>query len=284
LKKLNIAFSHINYEKKIKKSNSDWLVKTTNDQIISYPPLKVSSYDKLVMIIAQLAYYNRNNLLFFRGQHIHYLKNNCTTLLPSIYRVVPPKKIISLKRNFENLQSKTESLKSAFNSRNPKFAGTNLINKYPEIVHSILQHYRVCETPFLDITHSIHVACSFALDNNIGEKGYIFVLGLPPIIESINYNTNEELVNIRLLNICPPQAKRPQFQEGYMLGTFPFYRLNEPSRISQFDCARRLIAVFEIPNDPSFWGNGFNQIPPDKLYPKTDLVGKVCEKLKSQEN
>src|SRR5579864_2974949 len=50
-------------------------------------PYRVSTYRSLVEHIARLAYLNRDELLFFRGQDRDYLsKTRATTLYPSIYR------------------------------------------------------------------------------------------------------------------------------------------------------------------------------------------------------
>ena len=106
------------------------------------------------------------------------------------------------------------------------------------------------------------------------------LVGLPAITDSISYHTTEELFTIRLLSFCPPIAKRPFFQEGYVVGPFPFYRLNDPDRKSQFDFGRRLIAKFEIPNKPGdFFGKGFEIIPRAKLYQEEDKFKKFLDKL-----
>ena len=43
--------------------------------------------------------------------------------------------------------------------------------------------------------------------------------GLPYITNRISVNSEQDLVNVRLLSICPPDALRPYFQEGYLAGT-----------------------------------------------------------------
>jgi len=184
--------------------------------------------------------------------------------------------------NFLNLKLKVEALKKELSASSIKYAGTGVINKYPEIAWSILQHYEICGTPLLDITHSLHVACSFAIDNNKGKTGIIYVLGMPWQTDSICYKTYEELEIIKLLGISPPQAQRPFFQEGYLVGPFPHYKLDEPDRVKQFDFARRLIAKFEIPIGPSdFWGkSGFGPIPHDKLYQVDDPIKVLCDRIK----
>jgi hypothetical protein len=124
------------------------------------------------------------------------------------------------------------------------------------------------------------VACSFAFDESSEKTGIIYVFGLPMINESINFYTYEELLNIKLLGICPPEAKRPYFQEGYLAGPFPNYRLDDPKRVVLFDFSRRLLAKFEIPIDDSFWGEGFQRIPHNKLYQPDDKLKVVCDSIK----
>jgi hypothetical protein len=140
-----------------------------------------------------------------------------------------------------------------------------------------LQHYEVCKTPLLDVTHSLRVAASFALNGN-GSNGFILVLGFTHITGSISYSVEEEHLNIKLLSICPPSALRPYFQEAYCVGTFPMK--NEPKNM-RFDVAQRLIAKYELVNDRNdFWDNNFTAIPKDALYPKNDRIERICRKIK----
>jgi len=133
----------------------------------------------------------------------------------------------------------------------------------------------------LDITQSLHVACSFAFDRNSGGTGIIYVLGMPWQTDAIGYNAFEELINLRLLSVCPPQAQRPFFQEGYLAGPFPNFQLDNPARRNQFDFSRRLIAKFEIPVDnEAFWGEGFSIIPRSKLYPADDNIMEICDSIR----
>ena len=243
-------------------------------------PRYVESYDELVKDIAQILHRNRNLTLYYRGQTSDYKEDGKTTLLPSIYRKKMGEKKISLKERFEILYEKSIKLKSLFRENSFPLAGTSMLYKYPEIAWSLLQHYEACETPLLDLTHSLHVACSFAFDKNKNKTGIVYVIGMPWQSDAIGYNTYEELVNIRLLSVCPPQAQRPFFQEGYLAGPFPNYQLDNIDKVPQFDFGRRLIAKFEIPtNKPSFWGEGFSKIPEDKLYQPVDTIKKLCEKL-----
>lgn len=282
MRHISASFSHINLHRKTEKlKDKDWSRPLSLVEVLKSDAKRVNTYDDLVKNIAQILFRNRNLTLYFRGQSNDYKSEEKTTIMPSIYRNKPDDKRLMLKERFQVLDEKVMGLKKIFREQTLPLAGTSMINKYPEIAWSILQHYEICDTPLLDLTHSLHVACSFAFDRNEGETGIIYVLGMPWQTDAIGYNTYEELVNIRLLSVCPPQAQRPFFQEGYLAGPFPNYQLDRTSRVSQFDFARRLIAKFEIPiTTGNFWGVGFEKIPTQKLYPDKDEIKKICEALK----
>lgn len=282
MRRINTSFLHLNLEKKNDKiKNNDWSKQTLLEDILKSNPKRVNTYDDLVRDVAQIMYYNRNLTLFFRGQSRDYKDGDSTIIKPSIYRKKPDEKRVMLKDRFEHLKIKSEELKKLFKDSEVKYAGRDLINKYPEIAWSLLQHYEVCDTPLLDITHSLHVACSFAFDRNVGNTGIIYVLGMPWQSDPLGYNSYEELLNIKLLSVSPPQANRPYFQEGYLAGPFPNYQLDNTNRAIQFNFARRLIAKFEIPINNAFWGNGFNRIPQVKLYQPDDPIKNLCDKIKA---
>ena len=283
MRHISPSFSHINLQRKTDKlTDKEWAKAMPLDEVLKSAPKRVETYDDLVKDVAQIFHRNRNHVLFYRGQSNDFKTGAKTSILPSIYRKKTDEKRLMLKERFETLQKKTEGLKKLFRDSTIKYAGTTMLNKYPEIAWSLLQHYEICDTPLLDLTHSLHVACSFAFDRNEGETGIIYVLGMPWQTDAIGYNTFEELVNLRLLSVCPPQAQRPFFQEGYLAGPFPNYQLNNTDRVNQFDFARRLIAKFEIPmKNKNFWGVGFNRIPSEKLYQDNDEIKRICEVLKS---
>lgn len=279
MKSIIKSYSHINLDYRKYGIFTDKRSKPVLSEIIlKSDPLLVDKYDNLVKYVAQIQYRSRNMNLFFRGQSKDYMIDGKTVIMPSIYRFNADERN-NLKQRFGNLEKKVDELRHLFNSRAVKFVGTQLINKYPEIAWAMLQHYEICPTPLLDITHSLHVACSFAFDRNDSEFGIIYVLGMPWQNDPIGYNSNEELVNLKLLGVSPPQAQRPYFQEGYLAGPFPNYKLDEPSRINQFDFGRRLVAKFKIPIVEEFWGTGFNRIPSEKLYQKEDKILELCKTI-----
>jgi hypothetical protein len=245
--------------------------------------MKVNTYDELVGLVARILHYNREFVIYYRGQGKDYKNETGHTLIPpSIFRENQNGKSRKIQKRFEVLERKSEQLVELFRKASIKFAGTRMVNSYREIAWALLQHYEKCDTPLIDLTHSLHVACSFAFDRNTGSNGIVYVLGMPWQSDAIGYNSFEELVNLRLLNVCPPSAKRPFFQEGYLAGPFPIYKLDDPQRSNQFDFNRRLIAKFEIPINEDFWGKDFKMIPKSKLYQDDDTILKLLEPIEKE--
>jgi len=243
------------------------------DKSAAFP---VNSYQRLVAIIAKLAFLNKDHLLFFRGQDRDYRsKAGSTTIYPKIYRgdYLPQREI---NYRFELLHEASKQLKHLFTIE--EVDGFKELSRKKYIQWSILQHYEVCATPFLDITHSIRVACSFAQHFSKHSNAYVYTFGLPYITHRITINSEHDLVLIRLLSICPPDALRPYFQEGYLTGTEDI--TIEYDSKTELDFKNRLIAKFEIPNNDSFWKPGFSAIPKNVLFPSSDRVKDLCTSIK----
>jgi hypothetical protein len=238
-------------------------------------PYKVTNYRELVEHTARLSYANRNHLIFFRGQSIDFQsKAGGSTLYPAIYRG-ENLTLAELEFRLKFLDSAcTELLRL---SEQQHVEGWRDIAKKKYVQWSILQHYEVAATPLIDVTHSLRVACSFAQLSNEGDFGFVYALGLPYPTNRISINSEEDIVNIRLLSICPPQALRPYFQEGYMAGT-PDVTSNYDSK-TELDFRNRLIAKFEIPTGGSFWGRSFSALPKTALYPARDKIRVLCEQI-----
>ena len=271
MKKIDTAFSHIEYQKwtqtpytPLSDNNS------VNKDILASKPILIKSFRDLVKAVAAISNFNREYHIFFRGVKYDYKNENKTTILPSIYwdKGVFPE--FNLNFNFQTLNEKSVQLVNKLRDYKSEFPGALNVFRFEELQWAILQHYRICPTPLLDITQSLQVACSFATLNNSNETGIIYLLGMPYINGPISFHFNDELINLRLLNICPPQAMRPFFQEGYLAGHFPNYRTNEASRSHLYDFSQRLIAKFEIPVGFNFWGQNFKALPLPALYPESD--------------
>lgn len=147
---------------------------------------------------------------------------------------------------------------------------------------SVLQHYQVCPTPLLDLTHSLRVASSFAevTGSSAKKEPLVFVLGLPFITNRISLNTEHDLVNVRLLSICPPQALRPYFQDGYLAGTDEI-TTNYESKV-ELDFNNRLIAKFALGHSEDFWGRNFGPIPDEILFPPGDTVEEIWQDIREE--
>ena len=239
----------------------------------------ISTFRDLVEQIAKLAYANGDELLFFRGQDKDYQsKAGGTTLYPAIYRgdVVSSRE---LRHRFDLLDQAARRLVELW--KNAQIDGYTQLRKKRYIQWSILQHYEVTDTPLLDLTHSLRVACSFAQFKSTDPTCYVYVVGLPYITNRITINSEHDVVNIRLLSICPPDAIRPYFQEGYLAGTTDL--TTEFDSKTELDFRNRLVAKFAVPRSSNrFWGSGFDQIPDAALFPKGDKILDLCEQLKSE--
>jgi hypothetical protein len=252
---------------------------STLDVRISKPP-EVHSYPDLVNRIAVVAYHNPEHVLFFRGQTKTYLKRlsggrQGDSIYPTIYR--SPGESLSqaeLVSRFDRLDQNAKVLCQEFKSAD--LLGHDKITKFQELTWAILQHHEVCPTPLLDVTSSLRVAASFALDNS--KEGYLYAFGFPHPNGSITYSSDHKLLNVRLLSICPPQARRPYFQEGFLVGTFQSRRLQKHSSL---DVGVRLIAKFKLLDSP-FWSRKFPAIPRTALYPTDDKIWHLCAILKGR--
>lgn len=235
----------------------------------------VSTYRQLVEQVAKLSYANMECLLFYRGQGIDFRnKAEASTFYPPIYRgdYLPQRE---LNDRFRLLEDASRQLRELFTSE--AVEGADELRWKVHIQWSILQHYQVCATPLIDLTHSLRVACSFAQLDAKGAEGFVYVFGFPYVMNRISHNSEHDIVNVRLLSICPPEALRPYFQEAYLAATEDI--TNEYDDKSDLDFNRRLIAKFSIPAAHTFWGRGFGPLPESVLYPKGDRIAKLCSAI-----
>ena len=167
------------------------------------------TFRRLVELVAETSYLNKDHLLFFRGQNNdHKNKAGNSTFYPTIYRgeYLQQREI---NYRFEILAGTSRILVNRFSEE--KITGKDELHRKKLIQWSILQHYEVCVTPLLDFTHSLRVAASFAQLGAKEKYAYVFAFGLPYLTNRISHNSEHDLVNVRLLSICPPEALRPYF-------------------------------------------------------------------------
>ncbi|TNJ39599.1 FRG domain-containing protein [Phaeobacter sp. B1627] len=259
-------------------------VELTCNQIRKSEAIQVQSYLELANKIAEIQYLNPEYVLVFRGQaHDYRDEDNLSSIRPGIFRgrdrVVGRSPI---EARFSRLHRAERLLIDHW--QQAPIAGNERIKKYRILRWSILQHYEICETPLLDVTYSLRVAASFASLQDGGD-GYVFALGVPNISGTITTDMEAGLQVVRLSSVCPPQARRPHIQEGYLLGEYPdisVYTEKQNYSLFEVDFGRRLLAKFKF-DKKSFWSrNTFPKISTQALYPdKHDPFMDVSKQIKA---
>lgn len=232
----------------------------------------VSTYMELAKKIAALQFRNRDFVLMFRGQKRDYLNKSRNSSIkaglmrpPTLHKEIP---IALVRDRLARLKQAEAELVRHYGSVDHD--GLKRLKRYHIIRWSILQHYEICDTPLLDVTHSLRIAASFASEG-AEDEAYLFVLGVPNLSGAITASAEAGLQIVRLASVCPPVAVRPHLQEGYLLGEYPdFSSIEQKENYKQFemDFGRRLIAKFRF--DPThFWSKSdhFPRVPKSALYP-----------------
>ena len=235
----------------------------------------VTDYMSLAKKIAALQYRNRDYVLMLRGQGSDYRnRQKFSSIRPSIFRPGGSSKLVTktmIERRFDKLKAAEGLLVERYKAGG--FRDPDRIERHRLLRWAILQHYEICSTPLLDVTHSLRVAASFASAAAKAEA-FIMVLGIPQISGGVSASAEAELVAIRLASVCPPEAVRPHIQEGYLLGEYP--ELSDWSAASlvkpyEVDFGLRLIAKFRF--DPkSFWGERHEGTTPRSAFPQVPRV------------
>lgn len=292
--------------------------------------VEVSSYAELVQMVSHIAYKNPNYVLFFRGQthdsRVALSDGERFCLFPTIFRFrqgnsdeedqvirqiesepdfysTRIRNIKNLKNSafetfmesrFERLRNRSNQLKEVLQTLGRPFDNEqkHRLSLYPVARWSMLRHYECAETPFLDITISARVACSFAvMDYNastekkreFAKEGWVYVLGLPQVSGHVTVSAESHLKVVRLLSMAPPFAERPNFQEAYLAGCYPVPTSFEDCkdfRLSDFDLMHRVICRFHIKNPQSFEGR-YTLLDKGSLMPesKEDPFRKFIESV-----
>jgi len=245
---------------------------------------RVGSFMELATKVAELQFMNREHVLLFRGQKSdHKNVQNNTSLKPSLFRAEgernpSPSTLIA---RFEKLRRAEFILTQEF--ARLRLLGVDRIKRQQILRWAILQHYEVCATPLLDVTHSLRIAASFASDM-ADSKAFIFVLGVPNLSGAVTASAEANIQTIRLSSVCPPTAARPHLQEGYLLGEYPEmagYDQKQNYAHYEIDFGRRLVAKFYF-NPRKFWQDDtFPMVERSALYPNDrDSFYEVAERIK----
>jgi len=249
----------------------------------------VHSFLDLATKVAELQFRNRDHVLLFRGQ-THAFKNyqHNTSLKPSIFRDASGSNPSSatLIQRFQNLKEAERLLAESYEGSG--LLGGQWVKRHQIVRWAILQHYEVCPTPLLDVTHSLRIAASFATREH-AEEAYIFILGVPNLSGSITASAETGVQIVRLSSVCPPTALRPHIQEGYLLGEYPEmvdYEQKVLYRHYEIDFGLRLVAKFRF-NPQTFWRtDDFPLVSNQALYPSpaNDPLCALADQIKLQLN
>jgi hypothetical protein len=253
-------------------------------------PLTATSYMELVDIVSFLSIMNKRLTLYFRGQMRDW------ALRPTIFRLVwrslsgtshkLPENPVILRLIWKHLGSEISRIVLSTCEEFPMPRRATL-RMFREAVWAVAQHYELWPTPLIDITPNLRAAASFALWDGQCE-GNLYVVALPPSTNSITFDADQHSVLARLQAVCPPVAKRPHYQDGFLVGRFPFMSPDsndidkDPANVS--DLSRRLVAriILKDANEPSgsgFWSDDFPRMSASSLMPETkddQLLDRFC--------
>ena len=256
-----------------------------NTKVRADAGLPVGSYAELAERVAELSFRNPDCVLFYRGQsrdHRNVRRN--TSVKAGIFRPDAKGKkpdSAEMQRRYTKLAAAESGLLAAYAARG--LSGGERVGRYRVLRWAILQHYEVCPTPLLDVTHSLRVAASFASQAGT-ETAFLYVLGVPNLAGAITASSEEGLQILRLSSICPSIALRPHFQEGYLLGEYPeLASLDQQSLYGAYemDFGLRLLAKFCL-SPAKFWQDPhFPMVPAAALYPNDrDEFFQVASEIK----
>ena len=166
----------------------------------------VADIQDLIVRVAHLSFFNQSLQLFFRWQNEDYRNgtkaaaSRPSTILPSILR--GPRREVGLR--FEKLaRAEDEIRKLDCFGRQARW----LVRRRPVVRWALIQHYKIAETPLLDVTHSLRVACSFASGRGDEKESFLYVLGIPHTRGRNTTFRDHGIKAVRLLSMCPPLAR-----------------------------------------------------------------------------
>jgi hypothetical protein len=103
-------------------------------------------------------------------------------------------------------------------------------------------------------------------------RGFVFVVGMPSSTGSITFDIDQQVCLARLYSACPPIAKRPHYQDGFLVGRFPIYSMADHRVKEKSNLLRRLVAKFSLVDEGNFWDDDFPIIRGTAVYPENDLL------------
>ncbi|MDB5231060.1 MAG: hypothetical protein JWN76_1865 [Chitinophagaceae bacterium] len=239
----------------------------------------ISTFRELMNEVANVTLSNKNYEMYYRGQSKDYKNNQAVFYKDRIPKTIIYPTICRPETNNDG-NPKHSIKKSQITKRYEELAQMIDLFRgkrsyFNEYYYSLFQHYEILPTPLIDITQSLRVAASFALEKST--KGYVYVFGLPYPNQSISYYSDLGMVLIKLQNVVPVKALRPRYQEGYLVGKYPI----RATKTNADDLSNRMVAKFLIDNTSgNFWDKYFLPMPKEIIYPAEDEVEGSLQKVK----
>lgn len=265
---------------------SSW--KTSGATVQRESPFEVTEYSELLRLVSFLNVMNKKHHLLFRGQSEDW------PLLPSLLRDswTPPSDAgigpVALVRHRSHYLKQLDLVRNSVveilvgEKRLPRwrpFKGRRLA------AWAVIQHYEIWPTPLIDLTSSLRVAASFALglttadgeDHATPERsaqerhGYLSVFAVPELLSDfMDLDENSlQMQALRLNSVCPPDAARPHFQEGFLL-TWPKPGTGGEGLDPRVSAHSKLVAKFRLLDTGRFWTKDFPQHTQASLLPGRD--------------
>jgi hypothetical protein len=240
---------------------------------------QVSSFTELIDAIAFLTSMNKRHVLLFRGQTQQHEP------LPMLFRpqwrcfgtndmlTIGPALRAAYWEQLHSIGNRVYEICTRTKFGLPRGQG---LRETREVQWAVIQHYELWPTPLIDLTSSPRVAASFALAFKKGtaaapQTGYLYAAGMPNLTGSIAFNIDEQLCLLRLQSACPPIAKRPHYQDGYLVGRFPIYNIDANEKLAvKCNLRRRVVAKFKLIDKGTFWTDSFPMVDGSALYPSDD--------------
>lgn len=263
--------------------------RVTPGNILLSGPTDVYSYRELLECNAEVASLNTRYSIFYRGQAADYFnQHGRVSIQPSIYRGTRRDRPEELEMRFKKLDDMVGCLRRACS----KSEFPELVDKLERTVNcwAIIQHYGLFDTPLVDVSQSLRVACAFALDGMKGElvaeEGpVVYAVALPFAAGPLTLDDNEELYLMKLDALMPSLALRPFMQESYLVGDEMISR--GVGDIANADLRKRVIASFRLRGDSEKWAHEIGvdarslMIEDDKF---SDLIYKIKALAESDMN
>jgi hypothetical protein len=260
-------------------SNSAKSVVADRGKILKDSGHPVASFQELNSKVMELAFYNQNQIFLFKGDQFESgYKFQNTILKPSMFRPLKERLPSSRLVKRFNLLSEAEFkfIELYKESCLPNYE--NLIKNKLKI-WSLLEHLKICSTPLLEVSDSLHMAATLA-SRSVHLNGVIYILEVPRLDSGITYSHSGELQIVSMASIYPPPNLDIFTTHGYMLSEYSSISMFDINRFgSDIDSsfANRVIAKFSLSD--SFWKNSNPYSPiSDSLVKNTSLAA-IASKL-----